>query len=148
MLNEDLILSKRVDAEALRQAIATAAGLPVSAVCVVEGNEVEPAAGAAEVALVVERVEAAGDYPLAVEYWPRGEVPKDGRLDEIRELCALLDCRALVDDGTAIPGRFLEVGASGPLRFINLDGDREVDGTFVARSEEPLSSVPQERKAA
>lgn len=138
MLNEDLMLSKKATDETLQRAIATAAGVPASAVCVVGEGAVGPEPNAPGIAVLVERIDAEGDFPLAIEYWPRVEATKEGRLDEIKKLCGILDCRALADDGTEIPGRFLEVGASGPLRIVNLDGDKEVAGVYDVQSEEPL----------
>ena len=94
MLNEDLMLSKKATDETLQRAIATAAGVPASAVCVVGEGAVGPEPNAPGIAVLVERIDAEGDFPLAIEYWPRVEATKEGRLDEIKKLCGILDCRA------------------------------------------------------
>lgn len=127
MIAKDILLSRDVDAAQVHAAFAAAFRVAPELVVVAEDGELPSDSPGA---MIVELWRKRGEFPLLLSPWPGSAADTEDWENELAQFCALLQCRCLVDDGSAIPGNMLEFGPNGRIRRVAIDSEKEDEGEF------------------
>lgn len=134
----DLAFDRAVPDERVRKAWATVFGVAPEDVSVVVDFAGENPWADPRTRIVLERLKRQGEYPLQVMVILGGAdlearvATLEGELATVRQLCAELDCRALISTEGIEPWELLLVTPAGETTIVEVDDDElEETGAFV-----------------